>query len=83
MVLKATSVDGVYSSDPLFDSQAILYDRLTYDEVLDKKLGVMDLTAICMCREHGMPLRVFRMGKPGALLKLVMGGNVGTLIEEG
>ena len=65
------------------DSQAILYDRLTYDEVLDKKLGVMDLTAICMCREHGMPLRVFRMGKPGALLKLVMGGNVGTLIEEG
>ena len=83
VVLKATRVDGVYSADPLLDSQAILYDRLTYDEVLDKKLGVMDLTAICMCREHGMPLRVFRMGKPGALLNLVMGGNVGTLIEEG
>ena len=83
VVLKATRVDGVYSADPLLDSQAILYDRLTYDEVLDKKLGVMDLTAICMCREHGMPLRVFRMGKPGAILNLVMGGNVGTLIEEG
>ena len=83
VVLNATRVDGVYSADPLLDSQAILYDRLTYDEVLDKKLGVMDLTAICMCREHGMPLRVFRMGKPGAILNLVMGGNVGTLIEEG
>jgi len=83
VVLKATLVDGVYSADPLLDKYAIFYERLTYDEVLDKKLRVMDLTAICLCREHGMPLRVFRMGKPGALLNLVMGGNVGTLIEEG
>ena len=83
VVLKATKVDGVYSADPMLDPSAELYDRLTYDMVLDKKLGVMDLTAICLCREHNMPLRVFRMSKQGALLNLVVGGNEGTLIEEG
>ena len=82
VVLKATKVDGVYSADPMLDPTAELYEHLTYDEVLDKKLGVMDLTAICLCREHNMPLRVFRMSKPGALLNLVVGGNEGTLIEE-
>ena len=80
VVLKATKVDGVFSADPMLDPSAKLYDRLTYDEVLDKKLGVMDLTAICLCREHNMPLRVFRMSKQGALLNLVVGGNEGTLI---
>ena len=83
VVLKATKVDGVYSADPMLDPGAELYDHLTYDQVLDKKLGVMDLTAICLCREHNMPLRVFRMAKPGALLNLVVGGAEGTLIEEG
>lgn len=82
VVVKATKVDGVYSADPMVDPNADLYDRLTYDEVLDKKLGVMDLTAICLCREHNMPLRVFRMSKQGALLNLVVGGTEGTLIEE-
>ena len=82
VVLKATKVDGVYTADPMLDSSATLYDHLTYDEVLDKKLGVMDLTAICLCREHNMPLRVFRMSKQGALLNLVVGGDEGTLIEE-
>ena len=83
VVLKATKVDGVYSADPMLDSEAELYAHLTYDQVLDKKLGVMDLTAICLCREHNMPLRVFRMSKQGALLNLVVGGTEGTLIEEG
>ena len=83
VVLKATKVDGVFSADPMLDPNAELYDRLTYDEVLDKKLGVMDLTAICLCREHNMPLRVFRMSKQGALLNLVVGGNEGTLVTEG
>lgn len=82
LVLKATKVDGVYSADPLKKPDAVLYERLTYDEVLDKKLEVMDLTAICLCREHGMPVRVFRMSKPGALLSIVVGGNEGTMIEE-
>jgi len=83
VVLKATKVDGVYTADPMLDPTAELYDQLTYDEVLDKKLAVMDLTAICLCREHNMPLRVFRMSKQGALLNLVVGGDEGTLIEEG
>ena len=83
VVLKATKVDGVYSADPMLDPYAELFSNLTYDQVLDKKLGVMDLTAICLCREHNMPLRVFRMSKQGALLNLVVGGDEGTLIEEG
>ena len=82
VVLKATKVDGVYSADPMKVADATLYSRLSYDEVLDKKLEVMDLTAICLCREHSMPVRVFRMSKPGALLSVVVGGDEGTLIEE-
>ncbi len=81
IVLKATKVDGVYSADPMKFDDAVKYDRLTYDEVLDKKLEVMDLTAICLCRDHDMPVRVFEMEKPGALLNIVQGGEEGTLIE--
>jgi len=81
LVLKATKVDGVYTSDPMTDPQAVRFDRLGYDEVLDRKLGVMDLTAICLCRDHHMLVRVFAMDKPGALLSIVMGGDEGTLIE--
>ncbi len=83
IVLKATKVDGVYSADPMKDVTATKYDRLTYDQVLERKLGVMDLTAICLCREHDMPVRVFRMNKTGALLNIVVGSDEGTLIEEG
>jgi uridylate kinase len=82
VVLKATKVDGVYSADPMLDPTATLYQNLTYDEVLNKQLGVMDMTAICLCREHKMPLRVFRMSKSGALLNLIVGGDEGTLIDE-
>lgn len=81
LVLKATKVDGVYSADPMKDSSAVKYEKLSYDEVLDKKLEVMDLTAICLCRDHGMPVRVFEMEKTGALLSIVRGGDEGTLIE--
>ena len=81
LVLKATKVDGVYSADPMKDPAAVKYERLSYDEVLDKKLEVMDLTAICLCRDHNMPVRVFKMEKPGALLNIVRGGDEGTLIE--
>ena len=80
-VLKATKVDGVYSADPHLDPTAVKYDHLTYDEVLDKKLGVMDLTAICLARDHGMPLRVFDMNRPGVLTRIVTGEREGTLIE--
>jgi uridylate kinase len=81
LVLKATKVDGVYSADPMTNPDAKKYDRLSYDEVLDKKLGVMDLTAIVLCRDHGLPLRVFEMDKAGALLSIVRGSAEGTLIE--
>lgn len=80
VVLKATKVDGVYSADPVKDPTATRYDYLTFDEVLDKKLAVMDLTAICLCRDHNMPLRVFNMNKPGALLNVMVGEEEGTLI---
>ncbi|TWH64699.1 uridylate kinase [Azomonas agilis] len=82
IVLKATKVDGVYTADPMKNAQAEKYDRLSYDQVLAEKLGVMDLTAICLCRDHNMPLRVFNMNKPGALLNIVLGESEGTLIEE-
>src|SRR5690554_3882248 len=81
VVLKATKVDGVYDRDPMKDPNAERFDSLTYDQVLDLKLGVMDLTAICLIRDHQMPLRVFNMNKPGALLNAVVGSAEGTLIE--
>ena len=82
LVLKATKVDGVYTADPMKDPSAKRYDRLSYDKVLTDKLGVMDLTAICLCRDHNMPVRVFKMDKVGALLNIVVGKEEGTLIEE-
>ncbi|MDY3197115.1 MAG: UMP kinase [Pseudomonadaceae bacterium] len=81
LVLKATKVDGVYDRDPMKDPNAERFERLNYDQVLDLKLGVMDLTAICLIRDHKMPLRVFNMNKPGALLNAVVGSAEGTLIE--
>ncbi|WP_373185522.1 UMP kinase [Halopseudomonas sp.] len=82
LVLKATKVDGVYNADPMKDPNAERFDSLTYDQVLDLKLEVMDLTAICLIRDHKMPLRVFNMNKPGALLNAVVGSAEGTLIED-
>lgn len=82
VVLKATKVDGVYDSDPMKNPNAVKFDRLSYDEVLDRKLGVMDLTAICLCRDHNMPVRVFNMNKPGALKNIMVGEPEGTLVES-
>jgi uridylate kinase len=81
LVLKATKVDGVYSADPMKVADAVKYEHLSYDEVLDRKLEVMDLTAICLCRDHKMPVRVFKMEDRGALLSIVRGGQEGTLIQ--
>ena len=82
VVMKATKVDGVYSADPVTDPAATLYSRLTYDEVLAKNLQVMDLTAICMCRDQGMPLRIFNLTKPMLIKSIVMGSDEGTFIVE-
>ena len=82
IVLKATKVDGVYSDDPVTHKEATKYAQLTYDEVLDRQLGVMDLTAICLARDHDMPLCVFAMNQTGALRNAVVGENEGTLIFD-
>ena len=82
-VLKATKVDGVYSADPVTHPDAELYDELSYDQVLRKNLAVMDLTAICLCRDHDMPLRVFNMNKHNALKAVILGEPEGTLIKRG
>lgn len=80
-ILKATKVDGVYDKDPAKHKDAKKYDSLSFDEVLEKKLGVMDLTAIALCREHNVPLQVFNMTKPNALLNVVTGEEKeGTLV---
>jgi uridylate kinase len=83
LVLKATKVDGVYTADPVKNPDAKRYSRLTFDEVLDKQLGVMDLTAIVLCRDNNMSLKVFDMNKPGALMRVLQGEDEGTLVERG
>lgn len=81
VVLKATNVDGIYSADPAKDPNATLYKKLSFAEALEKELAVMDLAAFCQCRDHHMPLRVFNMNTPGALLRVVMGEEEGTSVE--
>jgi uridylate kinase len=81
LVLKATKVDGVYSSDPMKDKDAVRYKELGYDEVLAKNLGVMDATAIALCRDQSMPVRVFNMNKKGALMRIIQGEDEGTLVK--
>ena len=81
IVVKATKVDGVFAADPIKNPKAIRYSSLTYDEVLEQRLGVMDLNAILLCRDHSLPLRVFNMSKQNALRGIVLGEDVGTLIN--
>jgi uridylate kinase len=81
ILLKATKVDGVYSADPVTNPDAKRYDRIGYDEAIGRKLGVMDATALVLCRDHGMPLRVFDLHQPGNLGRVLAGENVGTLVE--
>ncbi len=81
IVLKATKVDGVFTADPVANPEAELYTNLSYSDVLEKELKVMDLAAFTLARDHGMPIRVFNMNKPGALRRVVMGEAEGTLIS--
>ena len=82
LLIKATKVDGVYSSDPVKHKDAVRYESLNYDEVIERKLGVMDTTAVVLCRDNHMPLRVLDMTKPGSLLRAAMGENEGTLVSN-
>lgn len=80
-VLKGTRVDGVYSADPETDPKAVRYDRISYTEVLERGLEVMDGAAVALCREHRMPIRVFHMEAPGALAAALRGEPVGTVVH--
>jgi len=82
MLLKATKVDGVYSADPVTVPDARRYATVSFDQVLTDKLNVMDATAIVMCRDNGLPLRIFDLTRPGALLRVVRGEDVGTLVTN-
>ena len=80
VLLKATKVNGVYSDDPVRNPAAVHYSRLTFDRVLTEKLNVMDATAIVMCRDNHLPLRVFNLNNPGDLTRIVRGADVGTAV---
>jgi uridylate kinase len=80
LVLKGTKVDGVYSADPINNPDAQLYKQISYNEVLQKQLKVMDLAAFTLARDHNLPIRVFNMNKPGVLRAVVTGADEGTLI---
>jgi len=81
LMLKATQVDGVYSADPKTNPDATRYTELTYDEVINNRLAVMDTTAVVMCQEQNMPLRVFDVHKVGNLTKIIYGADIGTLVK--
>jgi uridylate kinase len=80
IVLKATRVDGVYSADPNKDPTAVRYTRISFDDALARNLQIMDATAFALCRDQRLPIRVFNITKPGALLRTVLGEDEGTLV---
>ena len=81
VILKGTRVDGIYNADPEKFKDAVKYDTVTFDEVYEKGLKVMDLTAFTLCNENKVPIIVFDMNKPGNLIKVLDGESVGTLVE--
>ncbi|MEA3278681.1 MAG: UMP kinase [Pseudomonadota bacterium] len=83
LLIKATKVKGVYSEDPVVNPNAVFYERLTYNQALREDLRVMDATAIVLCRDNGIPMRVMNIYEPGALMRLVNGEEVGSLVESG
>jgi uridylate kinase len=82
VILKGTRVDGVYTADPEKDPTATKYETLTFGDALSKRLNIMDMTAFTLCEENSLPIIVFDMNKPGNLLKLLLGENVGTLVKN-
>lgn len=82
LMIKATKVDGVYSADPVTEPTAKRFSRLSYNEVIQRGLGVMDTTAVVLCRDNNMPLRVLDMGKTGTLVRAIAGFDEGTLIDN-
>ncbi len=81
VMLKGTRVDGIYTADPEKDPAAVKFDEISYDEIYNRNLKVMDLTATTMCKENNMPIYVFDMDTPGNLIKVMSGENIGTLVK--
>lgn len=81
ILFKATKVDGVYDADPVKHPEAKRYDRLSYDEVIERRLEVMDTTAVVLCRDHQLPLQIFNLNEGRALVQAVLGVPIGTLVE--
>lgn len=81
VILKGTRVDGIYTADPEKDPNAVKYDKISFDEVYEKSIKVMDMTAFTLCNENNLPIIVFDMNKPGNLAKVVNGVEVGTVVE--
>ena len=82
IVLKGTKVDGVYDKDPMLHDDAVKYENITFTKILIDNIRVMDLTAITLCKENKLPIRVFNINNPGDLKKLVLGSKIGTLVSE-
>lgn len=82
LLLKATKVDGIYDADPKKNPSATRYERLTYDEVLTRNLQVMDTAAFALCRENNIPLRIYDMAQEGALMRILQGEHIGTLVTR-
>ena len=82
LMIKATKVKGVYSADPNKDPDAVFYPRLTYDAAIDQRLNVMDTTALVLCRDNNLPMRVMNIFEPGAVMRLMKGEDIGSLIER-
>ncbi|ANE55954.1 MULTISPECIES: UMP kinase [Methylomonas] len=80
LMIKATKVKGVYSADPVKVPDAVFYPRLTYDEAIDQRLNVMDTTALVLCRDNNLPMRVMNVFEPGAVMRLMRGEDIGSLI---
>lgn len=81
VMIKGTKVDGIYDKDPMKHDDAVRYDQISFDEAIEQKLGVMDTTAVVLCRDNNLPVKVFNMNKDGDLMKLVMGESVGTTVS--
>ncbi|MEE4302996.1 UMP kinase [Wenzhouxiangella sediminis] len=81
VMIKATKVDGIYSADPVTDTEATRYSRISYDEVIERKLQVMDTNAIVLCRDQSMPIRIVNLNRPGELGRVIRGEEVGTLVS--
>ena len=81
VILKGTRVDGIYTADPEKDPTAVRFERISFEEVFDRGLQVMDMTAFTLCNENKLPIIVFDMNTPGNLLRLVQGEEVGTLVD--